>query len=92
MPHRQSLENIQTNQRGETPHSIAIIPAANFLLPFSAQKSHVKSQNGLNCTNETRSSWHFSYAPPAILKIVEKNETSPAGIDSPGLTLLERRF
>jgi hypothetical protein len=29
----------------EVPHYIAVIPAAIFLLPFSAQKSHVKPQN-----------------------------------------------
>jgi hypothetical protein len=41
----------------------------NLFFTFSAQKSHVKSQNRLNHTNETRSSWHFSYTPNAILDI-----------------------
>jgi hypothetical protein len=44
----------------ETTDSITVVIIANFLLPFSAQKSHVKSQNHLNPTNKTRSSWHFS--------------------------------
>jgi hypothetical protein len=66
--------------RTEATESIAFISAAIFLLPFSAQKSHVKPQNHLNPTNKTRSSWHVSYVSSAILKTVEKKQASPAGI------------
>ncbi len=39
------------------------------LLPFSAQKSHVKSQNDLTPTNKTRSNLKLSYLQSAILNI-----------------------
>jgi hypothetical protein len=40
-----------------------------FLLPFSAQKSHVKPPNHLTHCQPTTSAWHFSYSQPAILDI-----------------------
>jgi hypothetical protein len=58
----------------ETTHSIAFPIAAIYFSQFSSAKSHVKSQNRLTPTNKIRSSWHFSYAPTAILKTVEKNK------------------
>src|SRR5271170_4170450 len=39
------------------------------ILGVFCPKSHVKSQNDLNPTNQTRSSWHFSFVPTAILDI-----------------------
>src|SRR5882757_9403667 len=44
---------------------------------FSAQKSHVKSQNHLTPSNKTRSSLKFSYPQTAIIKTVEKNKQAP---------------
>jgi len=47
---------------------------------FSAQKSHVKPLTHLTPYQTTTSTWHFSYAQPAILDIEIKKEASPAGI------------
>jgi hypothetical protein len=66
--------------KGEATDSIALVHAGIFLLPFSAQKSHVKPQNHLTPSNKRKSSLKFSYPQTAILKIVEKNKASPAGI------------
>jgi hypothetical protein len=41
----------------EATDSIAFVFALNFLLPFSAQKSHVKSQNHLNPYQAITSTW-----------------------------------
>jgi hypothetical protein len=54
------LSETQLKSTPETIDSIAFAVADIFLSPFSAQKTHVKSQNHLNPTNKTRSSWHFS--------------------------------
>jgi hypothetical protein len=43
-------------------------------LRFSAQKSHVKSQNHLTLSNQRKSSLKFSQHQPAILKTVEKSK------------------
>jgi hypothetical protein len=59
-------------------------------LSKTAQKSDVKTQNHLNVTNKRRSSWHFSYSQPAILKIVERKQVAPA--NRPGLTRLDGIF
>jgi hypothetical protein len=56
-------------QTSEVTDSIMVALVTIFLSLFSAQKSHVKSQNHLNPTNKTRSSWHFSYPQTAILNI-----------------------
>jgi hypothetical protein len=68
--------------KGEATDSIAVFPCLIFYLPFSAQKSHVKPSNHLNETNKTRSSWHFSYTQPAILKTVEK-KGKKTGVPNP---------
>jgi hypothetical protein len=58
-----------TSPKREAPDFIAFAFALIFLFAFSAQKIHVKPQNHLNHTNETRSGWHFSYTKLAILDI-----------------------
>jgi hypothetical protein len=84
---------LERSPRGKATDFIAFASAYIFLLPFLAQKSHVKSQNHLTHSNETRSSLHFSSTQSAILKIVEKNKQAPEGYSiPPGLTRLERRF
>jgi hypothetical protein len=55
--------------QGEITESIAFALALTFLLPFSAQKSHVKPKNHLSQYRTTTSEWHFSYAQTAILDI-----------------------
>jgi large-conductance mechanosensitive channel len=54
---------------GEAIDFIAIAVAVVFLLPYSAQKSHVKSKKHLTHCHTTTSAWHFSYPQPAILDI-----------------------
>jgi hypothetical protein len=55
-------------------HSTPVTNAANFLLPFSAQKSHVKPQTHLTHYPATTSEWHFSYAQSHIIKLeIKKN-------------------
>jgi hypothetical protein len=44
----------------EAADSIAVVSPLIYFSVFSAQKSLVKSQNHLNITNKTRSTWHFS--------------------------------
>jgi hypothetical protein len=65
---RSCSQPYREQRSGEIRFLTQSLPAATarLLLPlhlffaFSAQKSHVKSQNHLNPTNKTRSSWHFS--------------------------------
>jgi hypothetical protein len=47
-------------QKGEATQSIVLTHAIIFFSAFSAQKSHVKSQNHLNHYHPTTSAWHFS--------------------------------
>jgi hypothetical protein len=68
---------------GEATDSIALILALIFLLSFSAQKSHVKSQNHLNPSNKRKSTLKFSYPQTAIIKTVEKNKLAPQGYKTP---------
>jgi hypothetical protein len=63
------LPKTRPEQKGEATQSIAVVPAVIFLLPFSAQKSHVKSQNRLTNYNPTTSAWHFSFTQTATLDI-----------------------
>jgi hypothetical protein len=60
---------ILSEGRREATESIAFASAVNFLLPFSAQKSHVMPQNHLTHFQSTTSAWHVSYPKPAILNI-----------------------
>jgi hypothetical protein len=61
----------------------------NLFFAFSAQKSHVKSKNHLNPTNQTRSQMKKTYSKTAILKTVEKTNKSTEGREVPqGLTPL----
>jgi hypothetical protein len=56
---------------------IAFAGAVVFLLPFSAQKTHVKPQNHLTLLQTATSAWHFSSTQPDILDIDRKKETAP---------------
>jgi hypothetical protein len=59
----------ERSPKGEATHSIALVFAVIFYSSFSAQKSHVKSQNHLTHYQPTTSAWHVSYPQPAILYI-----------------------
>jgi hypothetical protein len=73
--------------KGEATHSIAVAVAVIFLLPSSAQKSHVKPPNHLTHYPTTTSTWHFSSPQTAILDIEIKNKQAPWGYRRPpGLT------
>jgi hypothetical protein len=72
-----ALRSHERSSKAKATHSIAIVPAIIFLLPNSAQKTHVKPQNQLNATNKTRSSWHFSSTQSDILNIDQKNKQAP---------------
>jgi hypothetical protein len=62
--------------------------AKKYFSSKTSAKSHVKPQNRLTLSNKTRSSWHFSYTPPAIIKLEIKK--SP-GI-WPGLSIAGRKI
>jgi hypothetical protein len=50
-----------------------------FLLPFFAQKTHVKPLIDLTQYKTTTSEWHFSYPQPAILNIeIETSQPRPS--------------
>ena len=68
---RSALPEQRRRARSEATDSIAVVLAIIFLLPFSAQKSHVKPLNHLTHSQPTTSAWHFSYPPSAIIKTVE---------------------
>jgi hypothetical protein len=53
----------------QTPHSTPVPAALNFLLPFSAQKSHVKPQNHITLDKSTTCIWHFSSPQSSIIKL-----------------------
>jgi hypothetical protein len=64
-----ALPKAGANPKLKATDFIAFALVVIFLLLFSAQKSHVKSPNHLTQTNETRSSWHVSFTPTAIMNI-----------------------
>jgi hypothetical protein len=72
----------ERSPKGEATDSIAVAVAVVFLLPFSAQKSHVKSKNNLTPTNKRKSSLKFSYTQFAILNIDKKQARPRKKIDS----------
>jgi hypothetical protein len=62
-PNRSALsmvEGLERSPKGEATDFIAVAFVVDFLLPFSAQKSHVKPENHLTLYQSTRSKWHFS--------------------------------
>jgi hypothetical protein len=74
----QAVEVLKVPSRHETRSSFCCPPSAKpedlllslfLFLSFSAQKSHVKSQNHLNLYVTTTSEWHFSSVEIAILDI-----------------------
>ena len=69
----------QSGMKPEAPDSIAVAFAVIYFFAFSAQKSHVKSQNHLNQTNNKRSKMEKSSTPTAMLKTIEKKQQSPRG-------------
>jgi hypothetical protein len=70
----------ERSPQGEATDFIAVAVTIIFLLPFSAQKSHVKPLNPLTNYPSTTSAWHFSYTPTAILDIDQKNKQAPREI------------
>jgi hypothetical protein len=56
---------------------LLLFVAVVFFFCVLAQKSHVKSQNHLNLSNKTRSSWHFSYVQFVILINSREKRQSP---------------
>jgi hypothetical protein len=62
---------------GQVPHSNPVTVAVNFLLPFSAQESHVKPQNNLTRYQSTTSAWHFSSTQSSIIKLEIKKRPRP---------------
>jgi hypothetical protein len=81
---------LERSPTGEASDLIAFAFAINFLLPFSAQKSHVKHQNPLTPYNPSTPAWHFGYLQPAILDIYRQKQASPG--HKSGLTPLEKDF
>ena len=73
----------RSEPKGEGTDSIALNVAIVFLLPFSAQKSLVKSPNSLTHYQSTTSAWRISSTPTAILDIDQK---TPSPGHPPGLT------
>jgi hypothetical protein len=55
---------------------IQISPAIIFFA-FSAQKTHVKSQNHLTIDQSARSAWRISYVQTAILDIEIEKQAAP---------------
>jgi hypothetical protein len=70
----------QAKVGNETLRVKRVIIAFIFLLPFSAQNSHVKPLNHLTHYHPTTSAWHFSYAQPAILDIETKTREAPGNL------------
>jgi hypothetical protein len=58
----------------EVTDSIAVDVVEIYFFAFSAQKSHVKSQNYLNPTNNRRFRMEKRSVPTAMLKTVEKKQ------------------
>jgi hypothetical protein len=54
---------------GEATDSIAVVLARLFFSSFSAQKTHVKSQNHLTNCHTTTSALQISYPQPSIMNI-----------------------
>jgi hypothetical protein len=69
---------LEQSPKGEATDLIDFVLAFIFLLPFSAQKSHVKSQNHLTPSNPLTSELQVSFTPSAIIEIVGKKAESPA--------------
>jgi hypothetical protein len=69
---------LERSPKGEATDLIAFAVALIFLLPFSAQKSHVKSQNHLTPSNPSTSGLQVSFTPSAIIEIAGKKAESPA--------------
>jgi hypothetical protein len=58
--------------RSEATSIVFVFCSQNFLLPFSAQKSRVKSLSRLTHLQSTTSALNFSYVQTAILDIDQK--------------------
>jgi hypothetical protein len=67
---------------GEATHSIGLAAAVIFLLPFSAQKTHVKPPNHITQYQTTTSEWHFSLTQFDVLNIEIKTSKAPWDIDT----------
>src|ERR1700748_2817293 len=60
-----------------------------FLLPISAQKSHVKPPSQVNPYKSTTSAWRIRYTQSAIMHIEIKKSGKPHGnLDAHGANLL----
>jgi hypothetical protein len=81
---------LKAGRKPEATHSIALAAAIIFLLPFSAQKSHVKPGNHLTPFPTNKICVACQLRPIRYTGYIDQKQASPG--HPPGLTRLDGMF